>query len=306
MDRLERILHQSKGDILKRPNVVGVGIGYKTRAGRTLDALSIIAFVSKKLPPGQLAEADIVPSHVDGVETDVVEVGRIRPLAHAAPLADPRQKALPLQPGCSIGHYLVTAGTLGAVVRDNRSEAPLLLSNNHVLANGSNGRDGRCASGDPILQPGAYDGGEYPKDTVARLNRFAALRPTGNRVDAAVGSPIAGVLLNDEIMGIGWIRNLAEALPDLPVIKFGRTTRFTRGTVRAVHVSTNPIAYDGFSAAFDDQIFLSAMSAGGDSGSLVLTHANGAVGLIFAGSEEVTIANPIRHVLQELEVHLAF
>lgn len=304
MDRLERILEESKAEILKRPNVVGVGIGYKTRGGRTTDALSIVAFVSKKLPLGELAESDVVPPRVGGVDTDVVEVGRIRPLSQPMPAPNPRQKTVPVQPGCSIGHYLVTAGTLGAIVRDNRSGAALLLSNNHVLANGSNGSDGRCAAGDPILQPGAYDGGEYPKDTVARLNRFVPLRPTANRVDAAVASPASGLALNNEIMGVGWIRKLAEALPGLPVIKFGRTTELTRGTVKAIHVSTNPIGYDGFSAAFEDQIFLSPMSAGGDSGALILTQANGAVGLLFAGSDAVTIANPMRYVLDELEVHI--
>ncbi len=55
-----------------------------------------------------------------------------------------------LTAGSSIGHYKVTAGTLGGFVRDR--EGVYILSNNHVLAN-SNKAEGP----DPILLPGPAD-----------------------------------------------------------------------------------------------------------------------------------------------------
>lgn len=306
MERLRQILNAHRTDILRRPNVIGVGIGYKSRAGQKTDDLSIIAFVERKVPAGQMAAAELVPPSLDGVPTDVIEVGRIRPLLKAEPVADPRSRMRPLQPGCSIGHYLISAGTLGAVVHDNSSGKPLLLSNNHVLANGSSGRDGRCRTGDPILQPGAADGGEYPRDMVARLDRFVAIHPTDNLVDAAVASPSPSIVLGDSIITAGPIRGMAEAVPGQRVIKYGRTTQLTVGTVSAVHVDTNPISYGSFEASFVDQVFLTAMSAPGDSGSLVMSATNEAVGLLFAGSDSITIANPLGAVLEQLEVHLRF
>ena len=85
---------------------------------------------------------------------------------------NPRERFRPNIPaGVSIGHYAVTAGTLGAVVFDNNTGEPLILSNNHVLANSNQG-----AIGDAILQPGTTDHGLRPDDVVAKLHRFEMLR----------------------------------------------------------------------------------------------------------------------------------
>ncbi len=61
----------------------------------------------------------------------------------------------PLRIGASIGHFKLTAGTLGAFVRSRDDGSVLILSNNHVLAN-----ENKAKKGDHILQPGAFDGGQ--------------------------------------------------------------------------------------------------------------------------------------------------
>jgi len=48
-----------------------------------------------------------------------------------------------------------------------------------------------------------------------------------------------------------------------------------------------------------------AMSAGGDSGSAVLDAEDFVVGLLFAGSDAVTIINPVQFVLDELGIEIA-
>ena len=65
-----------------------------------------------------------------------------------------RQRRRPLCIGCSVGHFNVTAGTLGAFVRPRGGGPLAILSNNHVLANENRGK-----KGDDILQPGAIDDG---------------------------------------------------------------------------------------------------------------------------------------------------
>src|SRR3989449_10313618 len=73
----------------------------------------------------------------------------------------------PAPGGVSIGHIQITAGTLGVLARPNGR--PVILSNNHVLANQNAGR-----VGDPILQPGPADGGRL-QATIARLLDFVPI-----------------------------------------------------------------------------------------------------------------------------------
>jgi hypothetical protein len=69
---------------------------------------------------------------------------------------------------------------------------------------------------------------------------------------------------------------------------------------------TVTVAYGtGRTARFENQIVTSAMSQGGDSGSLLVAgDTQQAVGLLFAGSEQTTIHSPIQAVLDSLEVDI--
>ncbi len=153
-------------DILSRANVVGIGVGFKDPSRPQDDEMALVALVKKKKPLSELSSADVVPAQVNGVRTDVIEVGEL--WANQAPNARFRPT---IPAGVSIGHYDDTAGTLGAVVRDRSTGARLLLSNNHVFA-----RSNDAEIGDAILQPGPIDGGQNPADRVATLERFIPLR----------------------------------------------------------------------------------------------------------------------------------
>ncbi len=67
-------------DLLRKANVVGVGIGYRQRKGRASDELAIIVSVTHKVPRDQLAPEDIIPSELEGVPVDVQAVGKLRAL----------------------------------------------------------------------------------------------------------------------------------------------------------------------------------------------------------------------------------
>jgi hypothetical protein len=148
--------------LLAKPNVVGVAVGLKNQVGEP----SVVVLVQQKLPLAALSADAMVPKELDGVRTDVVEVGYLRAYQ------SPRDRFRPEIPcGVSIGHYKITAGTLGVIVTDTQTGEKLILSNNHVLANSNN-----ALVGDAILQPGPADGGQNPGDMVARLERFIPLR----------------------------------------------------------------------------------------------------------------------------------
>ena len=89
------------------------------------------------------------------------------------------------------------------------------------------------------------------------------------------------------------------------VQKTGRTTNYTTGRITAINATVDVGYGGGRVARFKDQIVTTNISAGGDSGSLVTTLDNVAVGLLFAGSSTSTIVNQIENVRSLLKVEVA-
>jgi hypothetical protein len=65
-------------DLMRYPNVVGVAPGFRTRGGQPVDEPCLVVYVERKLPASELSSAEILPTDIDGVPVDVVEVGRIQ------------------------------------------------------------------------------------------------------------------------------------------------------------------------------------------------------------------------------------
>ncbi len=190
----------AEDELLAKPNVVGVAVGYKDDKTAVGGELSVVVLVERKVPVSALSAVEMVPKQIDGVRTDVYEVGYLRAWD------SPRDRFRPLIPsGVSIGHYKITAGTLGAIVTDRRTGEKLILSNNHVLANSND-----ALVGDPILQPGPTDGGTNPADMVARLERFVALRYEGDQVGPLPPTPDPGNNTGCDILTI--VVNIMNAL----------------------------------------------------------------------------------------------
>jgi hypothetical protein len=251
-------------------------------------------------------------------ELEIRYVGRIvkgaAPAEPGLPWHQTRQR--PLLIGASIGHVAVTAGTLGAFVLHGKTRKPVILSNNHVLAN-----EDAAKVGDAVLQPGAYDGGKRGRDRIGTLLDAVPLKTgAGNLVDAAVATIDPEIRFDATILtGLGELRGLREAMlePGDPVAKVGRTTGVTRGVVTAIELDDLAITYERGDLSFDRQIEIegagdASFSAGGDSGS-VIVDANGmACALLFAGSDQggangkgLTYANELRLALEQLNLELA-
>ena len=61
--------------LMALPQVVGLGIGYRQRAGRQRDELCLVVMVSQKLKRSDLPAEAILPREMEGVPVDVVETG---------------------------------------------------------------------------------------------------------------------------------------------------------------------------------------------------------------------------------------
>lgn len=160
-----QLRHESS--LLLKANVVGVAVGHKNETGDP----AVVVLVEEKMPLTALAVEDVIPPELEGMRTDVVEVGYLRALQ------TPQDRFRPVPGGVSIGHFKVTAGTLGVMVKDTTTGERYILSNNHVLANSN-----EASIGDPIVQPGVLDGGSVPADVVAELYKFIPLAFIGDPV----------------------------------------------------------------------------------------------------------------------------
>ena len=287
------------------PNVVGVGIGHKSSDGKMTSDLVLKFFVERKLPPAALSRSEMLPSRVEGIDTDVEEVGIIRKHSELDPVqVNPRTRLRPAHPGCSIGYPHATvkmAGTLGAVVTDGHRR--FILSNNHVLAD-----ENRLPIGRQTLQPGTLDGGALV-DAIGSLTRFEPLRDDVlNQMDAALASVDDDAAIQGSSLHIGLVTSRTDVLLDMEVHKYGRTTEYTTGRVSSISTDVK-VVYDSGLFIFEGQILIRGngmkFSAPGDSGSLILTRdTNEAVGLLFAGSAVVTAANHLGPIFDHFGILL--
>ena len=276
------------------PGIVGSGVGV-TSAGRPV----IEVFTTR---PGVS-----VPKTLAGVRVRTVRTGMI--VARSATLRYTR----PVPIGVSTGLADFATGTLGARVSNGANV--YALSNNHVFA-GVN----QASIGDHILQPGPVeDGGIDPGDLIATLADYQEIDFSGspNTIDAAIALTTTGDV-GTATLPDGYGSPSSTTVPasvGMQVQKYGRTTGFTTGSISAVNVDvdvcyfplTDTICFPGFQAHFVNQFSVPdgsvPFSASGDSGSLIVAQgSNQPVGLLFAGGDGLTIANPIGAVLQRFNV----
>ncbi|WP_299408625.1 hypothetical protein [uncultured Roseobacter sp.] len=249
-DRVSAAKRNAESEFLKRPGVVGVGVGWKYVGGRRTNELAIRVYVTDKrdVPPPER-----IPPQFAGVLTDVIQ-RRIKPMVLAAPV--PQVAASvdassydPLVGGISIGSCReiggnAFSGTLGCPVVDRQTDDPMVLSNYHVLA-----LDQMFAVGDQIVQPSVPDAGACPDDVIGTLQRAVL----GGQIDAAVASA-TNRETRCEIVEIGAIGGTGVADIGMEVRKRGRTSRVTSGTIDALDVAIS-VVFEGIGPVmFSNQI----------------------------------------------------
>lgn len=285
-------------DLLQRKNVTGTAVGEKLVDGKPTGEPAILVFVQKKYSESNVLRKfsadELVPQSLDGIPTDVIEVGVIQKQSF-------KTRMRPLKPGYSVGHGDVTCGTIGGFFYDKDNE-PVVLSNNHVLAN-----ENRAKVGDIIYQPGIADArvskeflgwtepvSQYPY--IGTLKDYIQLGPHNTHDSAIMRIPDA--LINSNLVDPIYptvnraISGIGDPALNMQVQKCGRTTGYTTGRIIGLH-ATFTIEYDFGMATFHECVVMTNMSQGGDSGSVILDMDMRAVALLFAGSPKVTLANPM-------------
>ncbi|WP_456443165.1 trypsin-like serine protease [Caldithrix abyssi] len=179
-----QIIKEYRRELHTKPHVVATGIGYKLVNGKKTGELAVICSVDTKVSKKFLTQNDLIPQTINGLPTDVVPSG----IFYAQ--FDHTARYRPAPGGVSIGHINITAGTLGCLVQ--RNGEVYILSNNHVLANSN-----QAEIGDPILQPGPYDGGSHPQDHIANLSEFVPIHfegENGGDSTCSIGNAVSSLL----------------------------------------------------------------------------------------------------------------
>jgi endonuclease G, mitochondrial len=320
IERIKRLIRARGQALVALPNITSIGIGYKHVDGKPTRQLALQFTVQRKLAPQGLATegiAAIAPTiEFEGVQipTDIVQRS-FEPsyvVVQLEPKSERKTRQDPIRGGISVAHETVTAGTLGAIVRDAATGAPLILSNWHVLS-GALGKPG-----DTIVQPGPFDDSETAGNKVGALLRSHL----GLAGDCAVATIEQRKVALDQVELATEIRQVGKPeLGDL-VIKSGRTTGVTYGMVSRIE-GVFKIAYEGIGEQQIGGFEIvpspahpapeNEISRGGDSGSAwIAVDANGAptdimLGLHFAGdaegsTDEVALACYAHSVFQKLEI----
>ncbi len=219
---------------------------------------------------------------------------------HRACQNEPIDLGTQIQP--SLANWLGTAGAPVKWLDDNEQPHWGILSNWHVMAAGHEKLDR------PIHQPTAAGG------AMARLSKWSGPKPDKqNLIDAAVADALMGKLhtISPKILGIGTPKpKTVSASLGLAVTKSGRTTGVTTAACVATGAAVR-VQYDDFSATFVDQDIYqnneTPFAVAGDSGSLILDQAEKRpCSLLFAGSAQITVGNPIRHVVDAFDLVFPF
>jgi hypothetical protein len=186
------------------------------------------------------------------------------------------------------------------------------VSNNHVLADVN-----RFPIGTKHTQPFSANSA----DVICALSEFEPIQfpTTSSQPRNVIDAAIAAVTDMSQV-SLGQMRNipaytpgLRAAVPGMSVIKAGRTTGVTTGTVRAIRVRGVHVNYGSPAnpviATFDNAIIITGpggqpFSKPGDSGSVILEQDSGTpVALLFAGDATTTTACDIAAACSRFNVH---
>ncbi|WP_244163063.1 S1 family peptidase [Paenibacillus pectinilyticus] len=305
--------------LLKRAEVMAVGVGYVDPHKPSLGA-SVIVYTHDKIVPSGLNNLKSVAAKLgSAVPVRFLSSGSFK--AHSVPALKPKvfrpksftSRIRPVPGGVSIGKAIPAAtGTAGVIVIKNNQL--YILSNNHVLIRNNS------ASFSETLQPGPADGGVSGADRVGRAFQFVPLRPGAvNFQDSSLAVPTSNHRLNPRylINGAGRLIKVPGHLLSYPVglqvMKTGRTSGFVRGTVESNNVDVR-VSYGGSlgTLLFRNQTVIHGntgpVSLPGDSGSVWLRASDRyAAALNFAGTADGirSISNPIGLVMSTYGVRIA-
>jgi len=308
LEEIKDIKRRARKEILNRPGVTGIGVGYREVKGEESDEPSIRVYVKKKRP--DISKDESVPSEIDGVKTDIIEEDQEAiaynnfGMARAEPSEGLLVGGAGIGPARTFGNNKPNSGTIGIVIGGQNE--PMILSSYHVLA-----VDNNYVNNPLISQPAGT------QNYVAVLGQAVLM---GN-VDAAIARVNGGSRqrVNSGILDIGQVTGTASRADveqmwlskNNIVRKRGNVTKLRQGRITdidwegSIQYAYSPVH------PFENQIQISPLPGGpefslpGDSGSAIVDGSNRIIGLLVGGvGHKYSVANYIEDVQGYLGINI--
>jgi hypothetical protein len=295
IQRAMRIQKQNEGSILAMPGVRGIGIG-RDKTNKDTE-LVFHVFVDRSAGTPEL------PSALEDIPVKELPAG----------LVVAQQALMGTSTSNPNGCYSGTTG-FKAKFRDRKCLWGYITNNHVAVAGGANLCPNAAVIGTNQYSPSTGDNLCNNATDIGDLKAFSALNlglGSDNLVDAAfVGNNYEDAdndVSNQIACNIGAPTTTTitpAAALGMAVQKCGRTTLHTTGVVATINVSLTVSYGVCGNAPFINQIHILAaagsFSQAGDSGSPIVNMQNDPVGLLFAGDNINTYANPIDEVLNRV------
>ena len=322
---LEQVYDAAKAELMKIPNVLGVGIGIKEKGDELTPDIAFRVYVTEKKSPAELPPEDIVPKEIMGFKTDVIKV--YSPKSRVFTEREETDEHRPLMGGIAISPDKSTYGTLGwfATLNGDASGDNIILTNKHVL----------------------YDDAQDIKTDVKKIGQAhycdccccgcghvadSIIGIKDSTVDCGLARVKSDVAVSRQIDNNKTTQRLIVTGSNAAVVgetvrKIGARSSFTTGVVIDVGAVAVPPATPTDPAGnpvtvMPNQILIRpadtetyeiengkrAFSNYGDSGSVVVNDMDEIVGLLFSGDEnsysvDITFANNIQNVFDSLSTN---
>ena len=76
-EHIMSVMQSHKDELLSKPHVVGVAVGFRQKDGNPTKTLALVVMVDQKVPPESLTQDQLIPVMIEDVPIDVQEVGEI-------------------------------------------------------------------------------------------------------------------------------------------------------------------------------------------------------------------------------------
>ena len=80
LSRIQAVKVKYEKRLLRKKNVVGVGVGFRKQGGELTEQMVLTVMVRQKQSSSELRRRDRIPNELDGVPVDVQEVGTFKAL----------------------------------------------------------------------------------------------------------------------------------------------------------------------------------------------------------------------------------
>ncbi|MBP1448828.1 MAG: hypothetical protein JZD41_02260 [Thermoproteus sp.] len=213
-----------------------------------------------------------------------------------------QSKCRPVRPGLSICDCALTACSLTGVFQDSSGNVYLMTNAHCTRFMCTCDRNHICCNR-PFVQPGPCDDGICTRDLVG-YNVKATDLTTSGPTDTTLITPAQGLTYTNLIHGAGITLQGGKYRvpnPGEQIMKSGRTTGVTSGTVQSIHTDMD-INYGCLIRTVRDLIITTYMADPGDSGSVGFDKDGVWVGQLFAGSYLLTAFISPENIIKEFDV----